>query len=163
MAQVLFSLGANLGEAENTLKVAVKELSQQTLASFCKISSLYKTKPVGYASQPDFFNLCVSIITDKAPLTILSIAKGLETAHHRERLIKNGPRTLDIDILAYDDLIMERLELTLPHPRMHERAFVLIPLDEIVPNFIIQKYHSTVHNLRMALSSEECSGVVKVE
>ncbi len=163
MAQVLLSLGANLGEARATLKEAVKELSELTLASFFKVSSLYKTKPVGYALQPDFFNLCIRLDTDKDPLTVLDIAQGLESAHHRVRSIRNGPRTLDIDILAYDDLIMEDARLILPHPRMHERAFVLIPLDEIAPDFILEKFHATVHELRMNLPKAECSGVIKID
>jgi len=98
-----------------------------------RASSLYRTAPVGYDNQPDFINAVAEITTDLAPLLLLRSLLALETAHGRERPFPNAPRVLDLDLLLYDDLSMHTPELTLPHPRMHSRGFVLLPLAEIAP------------------------------
>ena len=96
-----------------------------------KATSLYVTEPVGYADQDDFYNICISFETDLEPMELLDLSQSIEQELKRVRLIKNGPRTIDLDILLYGDLKINNKRLIVPHERMFERAFVLIPLSEL--------------------------------
>lgn len=134
MTDVFLGLGSNVGDRENQLKEAIRLLDEQSGIKVVKVSSFYETEPVGYVDQPDFLNLCVEIQTELSPKAVLERGLAIEQQLHRVRKERWGPRTLDIDILLYGDQIIEEQDLTIPHPRMTERAFVLIPLQEIAPN-----------------------------
>jgi len=100
-------------------------------------SSLYRTAPLGYEDQPDFMNAVVELKTALAPEKLLDYLLAIENLHGRERPFPNAPRPLDLDLLLYDDVRMQTETLTLPHPRMHTRGFVLLPLAEIAPDLVI--------------------------
>jgi 2-amino-4-hydroxy-6-hydroxymethyldihydropteridine diphosphokinase len=127
------SLGANLGDRAATLRAAIEALRR--LGDVTAVSSLYETAPVGYRDQPDFLNAAVALRTDFAPDALLEATQAIEQEFGRQRSFPNAPRTLDIDLIYLDDLILTSPHLTIPHPRAVERAFVLIPLHEIAPDF----------------------------
>ncbi|MFC7443336.1 2-amino-4-hydroxy-6-hydroxymethyldihydropteridine diphosphokinase [Laceyella putida] len=130
-------LGANMGDRLAQLSQAISLLDRTQGISVQRISSVYETAPVGLLEQPHFYNLVVEIHTTLIPTELLRVALAIEKRLHRVRLVRWGPRTIDIDLLLYDDRVIRREELEIPHPRMHERAFVLIPLEELVGNIII--------------------------
>ncbi|HVP20408.1 MAG TPA: GTP cyclohydrolase MptA [Anaerolineaceae bacterium] len=132
--QAYLALGANLGDRQANLLQAIQSI--RTSASVENISSFYETRPVGYVDQPDFLNMACFITTELAPLELLHTLKQIERQMGRQASFRNAPRPIDIDILFYDDLVLETPELTIPHPRMSERAFVLVPLAEIAPEVI---------------------------
>ncbi len=125
------SLGSNMGDKEENLRSAVRLLRDSGRIRDIKASSIYVTEPVGYADQDDFYNICISFDTDLKPLELLDLSQGIEAELHRVRTIKNGPRTIDLDILLYGDEKIKNKRLIVPHERMFERAFVLIPLSEL--------------------------------
>jgi 2-amino-4-hydroxy-6-hydroxymethyldihydropteridine diphosphokinase len=128
---VYLSLGSNLGDRLVYLREALVELERNDAIRLTQISSVYETDPVGLTDQPAFLNIVVGIWTTLPPLDLLHACQAVENHLQRERTIRWGPRTLDIDLLTYDDAIMSTPELTLPHPRMDERDFVRIPLQEL--------------------------------
>ncbi len=132
MAKVLLGLGSNVGEPLDNLHEAISRLSDICLIS--RISSVYKSEPVGFADQDWFLNCAVSVETSLTPEELLDRILQVEIAMGRTRTVRNGPRTIDIDILLYDDRQIACSALTVPHPRMHERAFVLRPAAEIAPD-----------------------------
>lgn len=140
MSRAFIALGSNLQQPQQQVQQAFSELASLPKTSLIKHSSLYRTAPVGYDNQPDFINAAAEIETGLAPLELLHALLALESTHGRERPFPNAPRVLDLDLLLYDDMVMNTAELTLPHPRMHERGFVLLPLAEIAPDLIIPKY-----------------------
>jgi 2-amino-4-hydroxy-6-hydroxymethyldihydropteridine diphosphokinase len=126
------ALGANLGDAVATVQQALRDVAGLPDTQLFKASSLYRSAP--YEAQgPDFINAVVLIHTQLSPLALLHALQALELESGRERPFKNAPRTLDLDIIFYGDVSLETAELTLPHPRWHERAFVLQPLAEVLP------------------------------
>ena len=131
------ALGSNLNDPLLQVQTAIKELQQHPDFKLEKVSSLYQTKPVGMINQPDFINAVVAISTNLNPEELLKILLELEQQHQRIRKERWGPRTLDLDILLYDDLTLTEPGLTLPHPRLTERAFVLKPLAEIAPDLCL--------------------------
>lgn len=126
------ALGANLGDAKGAVQNAIASLRQLPQTRLMKCSSLYRTAPFE-AQGPDFINAVVLLHTQLDPLVLLHALQSLETLQGRARPYKNAPRTLDLDVIFYGDLQMISAELTLPHPRWHERAFVLHPLAEVWP------------------------------
>jgi 2-amino-4-hydroxy-6-hydroxymethyldihydropteridine diphosphokinase len=128
------ALGSNLGDSLVTLEGAVETLSQTPGICLETHSSWYKTKAVG-PEQPDYLNGCAILRVEIIPHLLLEILLKIETKFGRLRLERWGPRSLDLDLLLYDDLIIETPNLQIPHPRMNERAFVLVPLMEIAPNW----------------------------
>lgn len=126
-------LGANLDNPESQVRRAFDELAQIKQTSLLARSSLWRSAPVGYANQPDFINAVAKVETGLSPEDLLVELQRIESAHARARSFANGPRTLDLDLLLYGDAVHSSPTLTLPHPRMHERAFVLLPLLEIAP------------------------------
>ncbi|MCL1804533.1 MAG: 2-amino-4-hydroxy-6-hydroxymethyldihydropteridine diphosphokinase [Clostridiales bacterium] len=132
---VWLSLGSNIGDRLAALAGGLRYLLDHGL-ELVDCSGVYETEPVGYEEQPDFYNMVVRAATDLAPLELLGICREAEEEQRRERTIRWGPRTLDVDILLYDDLVMDTQELTLPHPRMGERAFVLGPLGDMDPGLL---------------------------
>lgn len=129
--QAFIALGSNLQDPRQQVMQAMREIDDLPDTRVTARSSLYVTAPVGYDEQPDFINAVVSVTTALTPHQLLRHLLTLETRHGRERPFPNAPRVLDLDVLLYDDLQLQDAELTLPHPRLHERGFVLLPLAEI--------------------------------
>ncbi len=158
MATAYLCLGSNLGEREKNLTQALSLLSQEI--NMEKVSPVYETEPVGYKEQPLFLNLVCQITTDLNPRELLRLAKNIERKMGRapSRQI-NSPRLIDIDILFYDNTIIETQDLTIPHPRLSQRAFILIPLAEIAPKLV----HPVLGNSIAELASnvQGTSGVRK--
>jgi len=126
-------LGANLGEPRRQLQEAMNELGRLPETRLTARSSFYRSAPLGYADQPDFLNAVAELQTGLAPESLLESLQEMELRHGRRRSFANAPRTLDLDLLLYGAESIASDRLTLPHPRMHERAFVLKPLAEIAP------------------------------
>lgn len=129
IATAYIAFGANLGDRLSTLRDAVRGLRR--IGQVTGTSTVYETEPVGYVDQPAFLNAVVSLETALSPRQLLDALLRIEAEHGRERTFRNAPRTLDLDLLLYDDLMIDEPGLTIPHPRLHERAFVLAPLTEI--------------------------------
>ncbi len=134
-APVFLALGTNLGEREVNLAQALEELSSLTIIS--KVSSIYETPPWGVTDQPAFLNQVLAAETSLSPLELLKAVKDIEARMGRVASVRYGPRLIDIDILLYGDTVLDTPALTLPHPRMSERAFVLVPLLEIAPDLAL--------------------------
>jgi 2-amino-4-hydroxy-6-hydroxymethyldihydropteridine diphosphokinase len=128
------ALGANLNRPARQIHAALKELGRLTDTRLVAASSLYRSAAAGYADQPDYINAVAKLRTALEAHALLDALLAIEQRHGRERTFKNAPRTLDLDILLYDRLALNHPGLHLPHPRMHERAFVLAPLLEIAPD-----------------------------
>jgi 2-amino-4-hydroxy-6-hydroxymethyldihydropteridine diphosphokinase len=139
MPEALVALGGNLGDARDTLDRAIAAFCDGNDVRLLARSSDYRTPPWGVADQPPFVNLAVAVETSLTPQELLARAQAVELALGRERGKERrwGPRPVDIDLIAYDDLALDTPDLTLPHPRLFERAFVLVPLAEIVPQRVI--------------------------
>jgi len=134
MAEKAFiGLGANIGDPGGQLRDALAALDAIPGTRLMRASSLWRTAPVGYAAQPDFVNAVAEVETAQAPRALLEALLAIEKRFGRERSFANAPRTLDLDLLLYGDRVLSEQGLELPHPRMHERAFVLAPLVEIAP------------------------------
>lgn len=125
-------LGANLGDARLTLQVALDALAALPDTRLVAVSSLYRSAPID-SSGPDYLNAVAALDTALEPLALLSALQAIEQVHGRERPYRNAPRTLDLDLLLHGDARLDTPTLTLPHPRLHQRAFVLLPLAEIAP------------------------------
>ena len=138
MATVYLSLGSNLGDRTANLRSAVERLSQRCLLVKA-ISSVYETQPVGATEQPvpDYLNCVIAAETNLEPDALLKCTQAVEQAGGREPSFRWGPRTIDIDILWYDGMEIATDDLAIPHPRMLERAFVMIPLNEIAPDLLL--------------------------
>lgn len=137
MAEALIALGGNVGDVRSTIRDALAMLCDSAKTRLIARSPSYITPPWGdLKDQPPFINACAFIETDLSPQALLVRTQAIEHAFGRNRSIERrwGPRTLDIDLIAYDDLTMNTPDLTLPHPRLFERAFVLVPLADIVPD-----------------------------
>ena len=134
MAEVLLGLGSNLGDPQRNLGEALELL--QPDCRIQRVSSCYRTEPVGYRDQNWFLNCAVKARTEASPQAVLEKATEIERTLGRRREILDGPRTIDVDILLIDDVVIERPGLTVPHPRMHLRRFVLTPAAEIAADWM---------------------------
>jgi 2-amino-4-hydroxy-6-hydroxymethyldihydropteridine diphosphokinase len=139
-------LGSNLGERVATLHRALVALAGQA-GKIVAVSGVYETAAWGNEGQPAFLNQAVQIGTDLAPEQLLDACQRVENALGRERLEPWGPRTLDVDILFYDDLVLHSERLTIPHPRLPERLFALVPLADIATTFVHPELHKSVADL----------------
>lgn len=137
MARAYLSLGGNMGDREKNLNEALNMLESNPFIKVTEKSSIYETEPVGYIDQDIFLNRVIEIETDLEPNELLDFCQSIEQFLGRERLIRWGPRTIDIDILLYDELKCFDKKLTIPHPHMKEREFVMIPLAEIRPDMML--------------------------
>jgi len=139
MASVLIALGGNLGDVRTTFGKAIANICGMTQGALVARSSDYLTPPLGDQQQPHYVNACIEIETRLDPHALLFTLHKIEKKFGRDRAHERhwGPRTLDLDLLAYDDVRLGKRELTLPHPRIFERAFVLVPLAEIAPDRVI--------------------------
>jgi 2-amino-4-hydroxy-6-hydroxymethyldihydropteridine diphosphokinase len=157
--QVVLGLGANLGDAESSLDLAIDMIQAHERVDVVACSSLYRTSPVGGPDQPDFYNAIIKISTELSPEQVLALARDIETRFNRVREQHWGPRTMDVDVIAYDDLISSDPELTLPHPRAHERAFVLVPWLEVDASASL----ATMGPIADLMSGVKEQGIHKVE
>ena len=137
MVRAVIGLGANLGDPAAQLRTAIAAIGRIADTRVLTVSSFYRTAPVGYLAQPEFVNAAVTVETTLAPRALLDALQAIEAAAGRERRFKDAPRTLDLDILLYGDRVADEPGLTIPHPRLHERAFALAPLAEIEPEAIV--------------------------
>jgi 2-amino-4-hydroxy-6-hydroxymethyldihydropteridine diphosphokinase len=147
--RVYLGLSSNLKDREKNLEIAKEEISQ--FAEITKCSSLYETEPVGYKNQGNFLNIALELKTDLTAIEIIVRIQEIEHKMGRVREIQNGPRIIDIDILLFNSEIKESKNLTIPHPRMEERNFVLKPLAEIAGELVHPKLNTTIENLRKNL------------
>jgi 2-amino-4-hydroxy-6-hydroxymethyldihydropteridine diphosphokinase len=152
--KVYIALGTNLGNRLENLKTALKLLLPEVRV--IKASPVYETPPWGYLNQADFLNQVIEAETDLTPEELLVYLKGLEAQIGRRASFKYGPRLIDLDILFYEDLILETAHLSIPHPRMHERSFVLVPLADLNPDLLHPKADRTIREL---LGSTDQGGI----
>jgi 2-amino-4-hydroxy-6-hydroxymethyldihydropteridine diphosphokinase len=159
MAEALLALGGNVGDVRATLARAIAMLCERNDIRLLARSSDYLTPPWGVEDQPPFVNLCIAVDTTLTPHALLARTQTVERAFGRDRAREQhwGPRPLDIDILAYDDLVLNEPDLTLPHPRLLERAFVLVPLAEIAPERMILGWR-----VRAVLAKLDTAGITKL-
>jgi len=155
---IYLALGSNIGNRQYNLSKALQRLGE--IADIHKISSVYETEPVGYLDQPRFLNMVCYGQTTSSPDGLLRSTKAIEEALGREPSFRNAPRPIDIDILLYDNLRLETEQLTIPHPRMSERAFVLVPLVEIAPTVIEPVSGKTAQELLLEVSQ---AGISKLD
>ena len=147
---VYLSLGSNLGDRAANLRLALEKLGD--LGTVQAVSALYETEPVGLTSQPWFLNCAAKLDTEKMPRQLIAGILNLEQEMGRQRKQKDGPRIIDIDILLFGTSVIDTHALTVPHPRLHERRFVLEPLAEIAPDIRHPVFKRTIRELRDALS-----------
>jgi 2-amino-4-hydroxy-6-hydroxymethyldihydropteridine diphosphokinase len=146
MAIIYIGIGSNLGDKEGNCKTAIERLSKNGIA-VKKISSPYRTKPWGVEDQPDFVNMAVKAETNVNPSELLTILKTIEKEMGRQDGVRWGPRLIDLDLLFYDDLVFSCDELAIPHPLLHEREFVLLPMTEIAAEFVHPVLKATIKQL----------------
>jgi len=157
MITAYLSLGSNLGDRQSNLDQALKMISERMRLG--KVSSIYDTEPVGMVNQPSFLNLACEVVTRLTPEGLLALLKGIE--QKMGRYSRSGePRIIDIDIVLFGDQAVNVPGLIIPHPKMHERAFVLIPLAEIAPDFVHPVLKKTIKELDKAV--KEVQGVMKM-
>lgn len=153
------ALGSNLGDSPGILAAALQVLGAMPGIAMQKVSSWYRTKPVGGIPQPDYLNGCALLQVMIPPQQLLKTLLATEAKFGRVRRERWGARSIDLDLLLYDELILDTPQLQLPHPRMNERAFVLVPLAEIAPNWIEPVSGNAITQLVQAV---DCSGVIKI-
>jgi 2-amino-4-hydroxy-6-hydroxymethyldihydropteridine diphosphokinase len=155
MSTAYVGLGANLGDRAGSLRWALERLG--SIGTVTAVSPVYETEPLDYLDQPPFLNAVAAVSTNLRPGSVLAALLAIELDAGRQRSIRHGPRTLDLDLLLYDDLEMSTPDLTLPHPRMHQRAFVLVPLADLAPDLAVPGTGATVGDLLRRV--ESLSGV----
>ncbi|TSB45022.1 2-amino-4-hydroxy-6-hydroxymethyldihydropteridine diphosphokinase [Alkalicoccobacillus porphyridii] len=155
MANVYISLGSNMEDRYGYIQDAITQLRAVKDIDILMVSSIYETEPVGYVDQPAFLNLVVYLQTSLSPLELLSETQRIELELGRKREIKWGPRTIDLDILLYDQENMKLERLYLPHPRMWQRAFVIIPLLEVAPNLYFKDIGLSIQDIYEQLIDKE--------
>jgi 2-amino-4-hydroxy-6-hydroxymethyldihydropteridine diphosphokinase len=157
MSKAVLALGANLGDRTRALQGAVDMLGE--VMKVLAVSAIFETTPVGGPDQPDYYNAVVVVETDRTPGELLALAHEIEQAAHRVRIERWGPRTLDVDVIAFDEIESDDPVLTLPHPRAHERAFVLAPWLDADPHATLTG-HGSVAEL---LSAADRTGVRRLD
>lgn len=162
MTRAYIALGANLGDPALTVQAAIEALRDLPQSQLIAPSSLYRTAPVGLKNQPDFINAVVSVETQLDANRLLDELFAIEARFGRRRSIKNAPRTLDLDLLLHGDTLCSSAKLTLPHPRMHQRAFVLAPLTEIAPDIEIPGHGSAASLLQQCEDQQIESMTVQI-
>ncbi len=160
MEWIYIGLGSNVGDRQQNLITAIRLLNQHKEIDVSDWSSIYETEPVGYLDQPSFLNMVVQAKSSFRPQELLSYFKHIEETMGRKNSIRWGPRNIDLDLLLYGDHTLTEQELTVPHPRMKERAFVMVPLAEIAPDIIIPGSDLTAESLIPTFESE-LNGVKK--
>lgn len=161
MNKAYLGLGTNMGDKQAYLKEACKIISDNTNINIVKISKVYKTKAWGYTNQDDFLNICIEVDTNLSPEELLEVCHEVENKLNRVRVIRWGPRTIDVDILFFNNIISTDENLILPHPRIKERAFVLIPLMDLNKELAID--NKTISYYLSNLEKEELKQVEEVD
>src|SRR3989338_1910998 len=159
-SNIFIGLGTNLGDKEENLKHAIEEIKKVAEVLLC--SPLYETEPIGLANQPLFYNQVLEIRTTLNPEALLLALKDIEKKLVRVPTIRNGPRSIDCDILYYENRIMKTESLSIPHLRAAERAFVLVPLCDVAPEFLDPIQKKTIHELVEELQEEEKKKVMQL-
>lgn len=161
MKTVYLALGTNIGERETHLEKAVQALNDHPLIQVKRVSSLYETEPVGFLDQAKFLNQVLECQVKLSPEELIQATQEIEKQLGRKKTFVNGPRIIDIDILLYERVELDAPELTIPHPRMHLRAFVLVPLEELAPDLIIPGVGKRVSECLENLAASDLEEVVK--
>lgn len=159
MSRVFIGLGTNLGDRASNLEAARSALAVEM--TILKQSSIYETAPWGFLEQPAFLNQVIEVETDLSPSKLLDFLKKTETELGRQANFRYGPRLIDLDILFYGKRVIQTQRLQVPHPRLPERAFVLVPLAEIAPDWLHPQCKKTISELLALLPAEERGGVVR--
>lgn len=154
MKTIILSLGSNIGDRKNYLIQAIKSLINSGHLFNCIFSSIYETDPVDYLNQSKFLNIAISATTDLEPYELLNLCQSIEINLGRKKRAKWHKREIDIDIIFYDDYLISSNDLVIPHQRMHNRRFVLVPINEIVPEFIHPIYNLSIEDLLKNCSDE---------
>ena len=160
MRKALIGIGSNIGDRKQHIDTAIEALNHIPSVKVSRMSPIYETEPWGYVNQEKFFNAVIEVETNLTANTLLGVCLGIEAGIGRIRDIKNGPRVLDLDLLLFEGQECTSAELTLPHPRMFERDFVLIPLRDLYPEMKIYKKYNLVHYYDML---EESKTMKKME
>jgi len=158
MKRVYLALGSNLGDRRTNIETALKRLDASGV-KVQRVSSFYRTEPVGYTAQPWFMNCAAEVMTDLMPVQLVRRCQAIQRGLGRRPGPRNGPRLIDIDILLYESAVVRSAEVTIPHPRMAERRFVLVPLSEIAPG---AEHPVTRQTVREMLVTAPPAAVVKV-
>jgi 2-amino-4-hydroxy-6-hydroxymethyldihydropteridine diphosphokinase len=145
MSSAYIALGSNLGDRMATIDVAVERL--KSLGRGIEVAPVYETDPVGYLDQPRFLNTVARLETNQPPHVLLQRLLSTEKELGRVRSFRNAARTIDLDLLMLDDLVIDSVDLILPHPRLHQRAFVLIPFADLAPDLVHPVLHKTIAEL----------------
>ena len=156
MSKVYLGIGTNIGDRIQNINDALDAITHLPSTNVTAVSSLYETEPWGYTDQDNFYNICIEIETELSPNGILGACLGIEAALGRVRTFRYAPRVIDIDVLLYENVSMDTQELTVPHPKIQDRAFVLVPLKDVFPEM---KMNDIDYN--NALKNCDCSGVIK--
>lgn len=152
MPTAYIGIGSNLGDRQKNIQRAISLLHSIPQIQVIRISSIYETAPVGVLNQPDFLNAAISLDTELSPHELLNELQKIESQLKRKRTIRWGPRTIDLDILLYDDKTISSDRLTIPHPEMHKRHFVLMPLSEIAGEVTHPKFEKKIKSLLKELN-----------
>lgn len=155
-------MGSNIEPKLSYLSKAIEMMNQLDYLTVNKQSTVYQTVPKGYNDQDDFYNMVIEVSVETTPSHLIQDLLQIELDLKRERHVKNGPRTIDLDILLIDDQTSNTEDLIVPHPRMKERAFVLVPLSEIAPDFVVPQLNQTVAELKDALPEAELKDVESI-
>jgi 2-amino-4-hydroxy-6-hydroxymethyldihydropteridine diphosphokinase len=156
--KAVIGIGTNLGDKIENIRRAIEAIKLLPNTKVLALSHIYETKPMGITDQPNFFNAAISVETGLSPLALLGACLGIEAAMGRARAEKNGPRIIDLDLLIYDRVKSESFELTLPHPGILKRAFVMVPLLELFPNGRAPGLYFGPH-----LKESGCDGVSRLD
>ncbi len=140
MKKALIGIGTNIGDRKKNIEIAVEALKHVPSVNVLRVSPIYETEPWGFESQADFYNGVIEVETHLTPNALLGVCLGIEAGVGRIREEKNGPRVLDLDMLLYEGFGSTTAELTLPHPRMFERDFVIIPMKDLYPDLKIYNF-----------------------
>jgi len=150
---IYIALGTNLGDRVANLRAAIESLAPDV--KVLRASTIYETPPWGYTDQPAFLNMVIEAESSLHPRALLDYLKEKEKSLGRVESFRYGPRQIDLDILFYDDLVLDEEDLTIPHPRLHERAFVLVPLAELAPELVHPVLGEKVKDLLNAVESDD--------
>lgn len=151
--KAFIAIGTNDGDRELNIQTALAEISE--FATIVEKSSIYNTEPVGFKDQSDFLNMVIAIETELNPVELMIKLEEIEHKMGKNKEFENGPRLIDLDILFYDDRVVRHSHFEIPHPRLHQRNFVLTPLAEIAPKLIHPILDKTIEYLRINLKSSE--------